>query len=125
MFILKVVTDFSSAHSLRNYPGKCAKFHGHNWDIEVSVCSNILNKVGMVIDFKEIKQKVKQVTQKLDHSYLNEVSPFDKINPTAENIAKYIFEEVKELIENENIKLKQVSIWENKDSCATYIHPNQ
>lgn len=120
MFILKITTDFSSAHSLRDYPGDCSRFHGHNWDIEISVCSKALNKIGMAIDFRKIKEKVKIVTKRLDHRYLNDIAPFDKINPTAENIAKYIFEEVEKLI-NDDVEIKQVTIWENKTSAATYL----
>jgi len=124
MFIIKVITDFSSAHSLKNYPGDCSRFHGHNWDVEISIYSKILNKIGMAIDFREIKKKAKSITKRLDHRYLNDIKPFDKINPTAENIAKYIFEEVAALIDNNNVKIQQVTIWENKTSSATYTKYN-
>ena len=89
MFVLKIVTDFASAHSLRNYPGDCARLHGHNWQVEVSVCSNVLDDNGIAIDFREIKKQTKLVIKRLDHQYLNEIKPFDVLNPTAENIAKY------------------------------------
>ena len=92
MFVLKIVTDFASAHSLRNYPGDCARLHGHNWQVEVSVCSNVLDDNGIAIDFREIKKQTKLVIKRLDHQYLNEIKPFDVLNPTAENIAKYFFD---------------------------------
>ena len=100
MFVLKIVTDFASAHSLRNYPGDCARLHGHNWQVEVSVCSKVLDDNGIAIDFREIKKQTKLVIKRLDHQYLNEIKPFDVLNPTAENIAKYFFDEVGLLINN-------------------------
>jgi len=120
MFVLKIVTDFASAHSLRNYPGDCARLHGHNWQVEVSVCSEVLDDNGIAIDFREIKKQTKLVIKRLDHQYLNEIKPFDVLNPTAENIAKYFFEEVGLLINSENVKVKEVLIWETPRSSVTY-----
>ena len=120
MFVLKIVTDFASAHSLRNYPGDCARLHGHNWQVEVSVCSEVLDDNGIAIDFREIKKQTKLVIKRLDHQYLNEIKPFDVLNPTAENIAKYFFEEVGLLINSENVKVKEVLIWETPRSAVTY-----
>ncbi len=120
MFVLKIVTDFASAHSLRNYPGDCARLHGHNWQVEVSVFSNVLDDNGIAIDFREIKKQTKLVIKRLDHQYLNEIKPFDVLNPTAENIAKYFFDEVGLLINNEDIKVKEVLIWETPRSAVTY-----
>ena len=120
MFVLKIVTDFASAHSLRNYPGDCARLHGHNWQVEVSVCSEVLDDNGIAIDFREIKKQTKLVIKRLDHQYLNEIKPFDVLNPTAENIAKYFFEEVGLLINSDNVKVKDVLIWETPRSSVTY-----
>ena len=120
MFVLKIVTDFASAHSLRDYPGDCARLHGHNWQVEVSVCSEVLDDNGIAIDFREIKKQTKLVIKRLDHQYLNEIKPFDVLNPTAENIAKYFFEEVGLLINSENVKVKEVLIWETPRSAVTY-----
>jgi len=120
MFVLKIVTDFASAHSLRNYPGDCARLHGHNWQVEVSVCSEVLDDNGIAIDFREIKKQTKLVIKRLDHQYLNEIKPFDVLNPTAENIAKYFFEEVGLLINSDNVKVKEVLIWETPRSSVTY-----
>jgi len=120
MFVLKIVTDFASAHSLRDYPGDCARLHGHNWQVEVMVCSQVLNKSGIAIDFREIKKQTKLVVKRLDHQYLNEIKPFDVLNPTAENIAKYFFEEIDILINNQDVKVKKVTIWETLRSAVTY-----
>ena len=120
MFVLKIVTDFASAHSLRDYPGDCARLHGHNWQVEVSVCSQVLNDSGIAIDFREIKKQTKLVVKRLDHQYLNEIKPFDVLNPTAENIAKYFFDEIALLITNKDVKVKEVMIWETPRSAVTY-----
>ena len=120
MFVLKIVTDFASAHSLRNYPGDCSRLHGHNWQVEVSVCSQVLDDNGIAIDFREIKKQTKLVIKRVDHQYLNEIEPFDVLNPTAENIAKYFFDEVGLLVNNENVNVKDVVIWETPRSAVTY-----
>ena len=120
MFVLKIVTDFASAHSLRDYPGDCSRLHGHNWQVEVMVSSQVLDESGIAIDFREIKKQTKAVVKRLDYQYLNEIEPFDVLNPTAENIAKYFFDEIGILINQENVKVKEVLIWETPRSAVTY-----
>ena len=120
MFVLKIVTDFASAHSLRDYPGDCSRLHGHNWQVEVMVSSQVLDDTGIAIDFREIKRQAKVVVKRLDHQYLNEIKPFDVLNPTAENIAKYLFDEIAILTNDENVKVKEVLIWETPRSAVTY-----
>ncbi len=120
MFVLKIVTDFASAHSLRNYPGDCSRLHGHNWGVEVMVYSNKLDEKGIAIDFREIKKQTKVVAKRLDHQYLNEIKPFNVLNPTAENIAKYFFDEVGSLINNQDVRVKEVTIWETPRASVTY-----
>ena len=120
MFVLKIVTDFASAHSLRDYPGDCSRLHGHNWQVEVMVSSQVLDESGIAIDFREIKKQTKAVVNRLDHQYLNEIKPFDVLNPTAENIAKYLFDEIGILINDKNVKVKEVLIWETPRSAVTY-----
>ena len=116
MFEIKVIRDFSSAHNLRGYQGKCEKLHGHNWKVEVIVAGNKLNKIGMLIDFRRVKQLLDKVLDTLDHKYLNDVNNFKKNNPTSENIAKYIFQSLKKKVR----ALKVVTVWESQDSCASY-----
>ncbi len=120
MFVLKIVTDFAAAHSLRDYPGDCSRLHGHNWQVEVLVASEVLDSIGMAIDFRDIKKQTKAVVKKLDHQYLNDVKPFDQLNPTAENIAKYFFDEVGQLINNRDVRVKEVTIWETLRASVTY-----
>ncbi len=120
MYELTVLAGFSSAHNLRNYDGVCENLHGHNWRIEVMVCSEVLNDLEMVVDFKVIKTATRKLADSLDHVYLNEIPPFDKINPTAENIARYIHGEVSKAINDENVKVSRVKVWESDTSAATY-----
>ena len=115
MFVLKIVTDFAAAHSLRDYPGNCSRLHGHNWGVEVKVQSEVLDETGIAIDFREIKNQTKEVANRLDHFYLNDIKPFDEINPTAENIAKYFFDELKKLINTDTVSVKEVTIWKPRD----------
>lgn len=123
MFVLKIVTDFASAHSLRKYPGNCSRLHGHNWQVEVSVESEVLDDTGIAIDFREIKKQTKAVVKRLDHQYLNEIPPFDVLNPTAENIAKYFYEAVGQRINTQNVRLSNVIIWETPRASVTYSEP--
>jgi len=116
MYNLKVEGTFSSAHNLRGYKGKCEDLHGHNWRVEISVTSKGLDNIGMVKDFKYLKKKLSAVLEKMDHKYLNKLIFFKKVNPTSENIAKYIYSELKTRIP----LLKSVTIWENSTSAATY-----
>lgn len=115
MYTIKVEADFSSAHNLRGYKGRCEDLHGHNWKVELTVRAKALNKIGLVEDFRFLKDKLNAVLDKLDHKYLNEINYFKKVNPTSENIAKYIFDCLR------GIKgIKSVTVWESENSCATY-----
>jgi len=120
VYTLKILTDFASAHTLRDYPGACSRMHGHNWKVEVEVKAEQLNATGMGIDFKEIQRATRQVTDELDHRYLNEIAPFDRINPTAENIAAHIFKCVSDLINREGLRVASVTLWETERACVRY-----
>lgn len=119
-YTLKIVTDFASAHTLRDYPGDCSRMHGHNWKAEIEVRATRLNKAGMVMDFKDIKNVTRNVTKDLDHHYLNDLEPFRKTNPTAENIAAYLFRELSEKLNNEHIQINAVTLWETERACVRY-----
>ena len=120
VYTLKILTDFAAAHTLRNYPGACSRMHGHNWKVEVEVKATALNSSGMVIDFKEIKRHTRTVTDRLDHQYLNDVAPFDTINPTAENIAVTIFEQISTTLNTATITVHSVTLWETDRACVRY-----
>lgn len=116
MYKIKIKTDFSAAHNLKDYHGKCERLHGHNWIVEARFIFEKLGSDGMAMDFKEAKRIVNDAIEKLDHVYLNEVEALKGINPTSENIAKFIYDIAKKKSGN----LKSISVWENADSCATY-----
>ena len=121
MYELKVKAAFEAAHRIAGYPGKCDRLHGHNWQVEVSVNGTELDRLGMLVDFKEVKGLLKDILGKLDHYYLNELPPFSQgLNPTAENIAKYIYEEMAAGAKWPNAALAAVTVWESPDSCVTY-----
>jgi len=117
MYEIKVKTHFAAAHNLKNYKGKCEHLHGHNWNVEAVFAFDAVDKDGMAIDFHDAKSLVSSVVEKLDHSYLNELGLLQGMNPTSENIAKFIFDAVKA----KNANLRSVSVWENDTSCATYL----
>ncbi len=119
-YTLKIITEFASAHSLRNYPGECRRLHGHNWKVEVEIVANKLDRLGMVIDFKTVKSTTKAVTDQLDHHYLNEIKPFDKINPTAENIAAFLYKALSEELNDEAIQVKAITLWETERASVHY-----
>lgn len=116
MFKIKIKTDFSAAHNLIDYHGKCEHLHGHNWIVEARFMFETLGKDGMAIDFKEAKSLVNDAIEKLDHAYLNDIAELKGINPTSENLAKFIYD----IVKKNNKNLKSISVWENADSCATY-----
>jgi len=114
---LSVFGNFSSAHFLRQYKGKCENLHGHNWKVRVCLSGRKLDSAGMLIDFTDIKKHLATIMTELDHKSLNETPPFDKINPTAENIAAFVFKKIKKL-ETDDIKIYEVEVWESETSSA-------
>ncbi len=130
MYKVKISSNFSAAHFLRNYKGKCEVLHGHNWKVEVLVSGSKLNPLGMVVDFSDLKKITKGILSDLDHKYLNELDYFSAKggpasggkghNPSSEEIAKYIFTKLKDKISVDGGKLKEVRVWETENSCAIY-----
>ncbi|MCA1961098.1 MAG: 6-carboxytetrahydropterin synthase QueD [Desulfomonile sp.] len=121
MYEVEIVTSFSAAHSLRDYNGKCERLHGHNYKIHVAARSSSTGRGGMVIDFTELKQATSSVIDRFDHRYLNEVSPFDTIEPSAEHIAKVVFQSLEQELGASGAMLHSVSVWESDSSRATYF----
>ncbi len=120
MYQVSIETHFSAAHRLRNYKGLCENLHGHNWKVEATVCSEILDNAGMVIDFNILKQKTKAIVDVLDHQYLNEIDPFKETNPSSENVAAYIFSRLSIALKDDPVTLISVSVWESDKSKATF-----
>lgn len=120
-FHVKVSIEISAAHALRGYQGDCARVHGHNWTVEAEICCLRLNDIGIAIDFKEVKRALKEITGPYDHQFMNEIAPFDEINPTAENIAAWIYEQLAEQINNKHTKLYAITLWETNRSSVRYM----
>jgi 6-pyruvoyltetrahydropterin/6-carboxytetrahydropterin synthase len=118
---LKIIADFASAHTLRGYPGACARMHGHNWKVEVEVVALRLDEVGMGLDFKIIKQATRQIAERLDHRYLNDLEPFARVNPTAENIAAYFHQELSAQLNSPAVRVHAVTLWETERACVRYV----
>ncbi len=119
-FALTVTVDFAAAHRLMGYEGNCARLHGHNWKVIIEVTGARLNGVGMVLDFKAIKAAAREAAKTLDHYYLNDIPPFDTLNPTAEHIAVWFFVELGRVLDTEHARVSAVTIWENDTSAVTY-----
>jgi 6-pyruvoyltetrahydropterin/6-carboxytetrahydropterin synthase len=124
MFEVSVEETFAAGHALRNYRGKCENVHGHNYRVRVTIGGADLDSAGLLVDFVEIKRVLRAIIEKLDHQFLNDIEPFDKLNPTAENMARYFHEEITEHLDSgarENpVRVSEVKIWETDTATATY-----
>ncbi|NOX20185.1 MAG: 6-carboxytetrahydropterin synthase QueD [Nitrospirae bacterium] len=120
MYELMIETTFSAAHQLRGYKGKCEELHGHNWKVQVHVTATKLNEIDIAIDFHDLKAYTNEVVKQLDHAFLNDLFPFTEINPSSENIARWIFESLKKKINNDYVKVSAVTVWESDTASATY-----
>ncbi|HEX8649999.1 MAG TPA: 6-carboxytetrahydropterin synthase QueD [Pyrinomonadaceae bacterium] len=121
MFEVMIERNFSSAHQLRGYKGKCENLHGHNYKIEIYARGRELDNIGLLVDFVELKEAADEVVQYLDHRNLNELSPFDEeLNPSAENLARYILERIASRVGDERVQIYKVRCFETPTSVATY-----
>jgi 6-pyruvoyltetrahydropterin/6-carboxytetrahydropterin synthase len=126
MFEVSVEHTFAAAHQLRNYHGKCENLHGHNYKVQVRVTGPELDEAGMLVDFVLLKKLVREASERLDHQYLNAVAPFDTVNPSAENIAKYLYEEISGNLTTGNAaELDEVRVWETDIQFACYRAPRR
>jgi 6-pyruvoyltetrahydropterin/6-carboxytetrahydropterin synthase len=122
MFEVSVEQSFAAGHALRNYKGACENVHGHNFKIQVTIEGQELDGTGMLVDFLDVKQSMRDVIARLDHRFLNDVPPFDVKNPSAENIAEYFYEELTTgLVANPvPVRVREVKVWETDIQSATY-----
>jgi 6-pyruvoyltetrahydropterin/6-carboxytetrahydropterin synthase len=121
MFEITIEETFAAGHALRNYRGKCENVHGHNYRCQVQVEGEALDDIGLLVDFVELKKVVHSVLDRMDHQWLNDWPPFDKLNPSAENMAKFIYDEVDSaLTPRPGVKLGWVRLWETDTSSAVY-----
>jgi 6-pyruvoyltetrahydropterin/6-carboxytetrahydropterin synthase len=121
MYELKVVTRFAAAHRLTMVGTKCENMHGHNWKIEVFLTGEKLDEAGVVMDFGDIKTRLREIIGRLDHQYLNELAMFQGRQPSSERIATYIAAELQQAIQHPAVRVSRVSAWESEDACATFI----
>ena len=114
---------FSAAHQIRLHPGKCERLHGHNWRVRIHARASILNRLGMVVDFADLQRIVADIGSRFDHRNVNEVPPFDELNTTAENIARFFYDEANRRLsesEGDRVRVSKVEVWENEGSLAVY-----
>ena len=121
MYKLNVTSNFSSAHKLDGYEGLCKNLHGHNWKVRIGIICEKIDDIGMTIDFGEVKKYLNDVMIMLDHTYLNELEYFKGINPTSENIAKFIYHEIKKRIKIPECKMADVEVWESDITSMVYF----
>lgn len=121
MFDIFAETHFSAGHHLRDYPGNCEKPHGHNWKVRVTVRATELDELGMAIDFRRVKEGLNRVLDTLDHQDLNNHPAFVEKNPSSENIAVYIFDNLKEDLSSKSYQLHSVTVCETENTGATYF----
>jgi len=120
-FEVMIERNFSSAHQLRGYQGKCENLHGHNYKIEIYARGSELNNIGLLVDFVELKQAADEIVTYLDHKNLNELEPFvEEQNPSAENVARFVLEKIASKIDDHRVQIYKVKCWETPTSVATY-----
>jgi len=121
MFEVTVEQTFAAGHALRNYKGKCENVHGHNYRVRITVQGEQLDSTGLLVDFLDVKSLIGGVIDYLDHQFINDLPPFDELNPSAENIAKYFYDRVSGELKNEiPVRISEVRIWETDTSSAVY-----
>jgi 6-pyruvoyltetrahydropterin/6-carboxytetrahydropterin synthase len=123
MYELKIITQMACAHQLREFEGRCENLHGHNWKIEVFVTGEELEPNGILMDFKRIKSATEKVIDTLDHKFLNGLEYFKEVNPSSENIARYIFKALGPALDSETVRVSRVTAWESDTACASYTEP--
>lgn len=122
MYEVTIKKDFSAAHRLKEAGGKCEDLHGHNFIVEVTVAGSKLDKCDLLIDFRTLKKWTNEILENFDHKYLNDIDFFKEINPSAEQLAGYIFQSLKEKLNVPHVKLSRVIIWESEDAKVTYYN---
>lgn len=123
MYEVTVEAEFSSGHYLRNYQGKCENPHGHNYRVLVTLAGDVLDATGLLLDFKELKNVLRPVVEYLDHQMINDLEPFTTLNPSAENLARYFFDQTnRHLLEltQGRVRVKETTVFETDTSAATY-----
>jgi 6-pyruvoyltetrahydropterin/6-carboxytetrahydropterin synthase len=121
MYEVTIIKSFSAAHMLAAIGGKCEELHGHNFKVEITITAEDLTSSGIVIDFRQVKRWLQEILDDLDHKHLNEILSFTKINPSSENIAKYIYREMKLKAKQAEVRVARVKVWESENAAVAYI----
>ncbi len=121
MYRVSVRQHFDAAHYLRNYRGKCENLHGHRFEVVVALETEELDEAGMAFDFTELKEYMAVILERFDHTCLNDIPPFDEINPSSENLAATIYQELNPQLEGKPVSISSIEVWESPGSCATYL----
>jgi len=123
MFEVTVEDSFAAGHYLRNYKGKCEKPHGHNYKVRVTLAGKELDKAGLLLDFKDLREVMKHVIDRLDHQMINDLEPFTEVNPSAENLARYFYDETNSRlgrVTNGRVRVKNITVFETDTTTASY-----
>ena len=122
MFEVSVEETFSAGHALRGYRGKCENVHGHNYRVQVSIEGPQLDGIGLLVDFTHVKHVLRGIIAEIDHQFLNDLEPFKAVNPSAENMAKYFYEQMTARVKEmpAGAKLTEAIVWETDTACAVY-----
>ena len=124
MFEVSVEKSFAAGHALRGYKGKCENVHGHNYKIRVTLTGDRLDSIGLLYDFVEVKRRLQAIIDRLDHQFMNDVPPFTELNPSAENLARYFYQELQrgltEVPSEVPVRVGAVTVWETDTTTATY-----
>jgi 6-pyruvoyltetrahydropterin/6-carboxytetrahydropterin synthase len=120
MFEISVDYSFAAGHALRGYKGKCENVHGHNYRVRVTVGGEHLNPIGLVMDFVDLRAAIKALAERLDHRFMNDIPPFDKVNPSAENLAKYFYDGLEPTTRANGVLVQSVTVYETDTTTATY-----
>ena len=120
MYELTIIRTFAAAHQLRGYQGKCENLHGHTYRVEVKVKAGFLDETGLAADFVILKQKIDAVLEQWDHQFLNEIPPFDRVNPSAENIAAELYHRLEASCNDVPVTMAAVTVWESETAAATF-----
>ena len=121
MYEVTIIKSFSAAHLLADIGGKCEALHGHNFKVEITVAAGQLNHIGILVDFRLLKKMLGEVLEALDHKHINALTDFAGVNPSAENIAKYIFEKMDARVKTAGVDMVRVKIWESENAAVTYL----
>ena len=120
MYEITVNKSLSAAHIIKDIGGKCEELHGHNFIVEVTLAAGALNKEGLLIDFRIVKEWLEELFVALDHKYLNEHPYFMNVNPSAENLSRFIYDKINEKAQAKNVEVSRVTVWESENARATY-----